>query len=67
MCRDDRKKDRYGESVTVPIGVREGGQRQIMETETGMRDGHKAHKGKMQMVLCDKERDVNECLNAQKQ
>lgn len=38
VCRDDREKDRYGESVTVPIR----GRRQIMKTETGVSDEHNA-------------------------
>lgn len=38
MCGDDREKDRYGESVTLPIWARRGRQRQILKTETGVSD-----------------------------
>lgn len=40
VCRDDRKKDRYGVSVTVPGEV--GEQRQVTKTEIGMRREHNA-------------------------
>ena len=46
VCSDDREKDRYGESVTVPIWARRRRQRQIMSTETGVSDEHQAWKCK---------------------
>lgn len=43
VCRDDRDKDRYGESVTVPIWLgRRRRQRRIIETEAGVSDEHNA-------------------------
>ncbi len=48
MCRDDREKDRYGWSVTVPIWVRRRRQRPMMQTETGASDKHTACKCKIQ-------------------
>ncbi len=63
VCRDDREKDRYGESVTFPIWVRRRRQRQIMRTERGTSDKHTACKCIIQKrTLLDSEWDVCESL-----
>lgn len=62
VCRDDRDKDRYGESVTVPIWVRRRRQRRIIKTEAAVTDDHDACKCKTQKVSCDKQMDVYESL-----
>lgn len=59
VCRDDRGKDRYGGSVTVPTWVRKRRQRQIMKTETGVSDERTS--------LCDQESNVYESRSSMKQ